>query len=88
MKFNTNQLEIIAFCLSIQESECENKETRDQIRDMLGTMQQKGIWGTSAMFYHECEICEDILTDSDLESGVCDDCKDSINLLDPSINTI
>ena len=88
MKFNKNQLEIIAYCLSIQESECENKETRVQMQNMLGDMQEKGIWGTYAMFYNECEICEDILSDSYLESGVCDDCKDSINLLDPSINTI
>ena len=44
MKFTKEQLEIIAYCLSLCESDFEGK-TQAQMHQILGTLQQKGIWG-------------------------------------------
>jgi hypothetical protein len=44
MKFTKEQLEIIAYCLSLCESDFEGK-TQEQTHQILGTLQQMGIWG-------------------------------------------
>jgi len=44
MKFTKEQLEIIAYCLSLCESDFQG-ETQAQMHQILGTLQQKGIWG-------------------------------------------
>lgn len=44
MKFTKEQLEIIAYCLSLCESDFQGK-TQAQMHQILGTLQQKGIWG-------------------------------------------
>ncbi len=44
MKFTKDQLEIIAYTLSLCESDFEGK-THDEMHYILGKLQQKGIWG-------------------------------------------
>ena len=44
MKFTKEQLEIIAYCLSLCESDLQGK-TQAQTREILGWLQQIGIWG-------------------------------------------
>jgi hypothetical protein len=45
MKFTKRQLEIIAYSLSLLESDYEGK-TQAEMHQILGTLQQKGIWGS------------------------------------------
>ena len=44
MKFTKEQLEIIAYCLALCESDL-NISTQIKTHQILGTLQQKGIWG-------------------------------------------
>ena len=45
MKFNKKQLQIISYCLALLESDCEVKETRQEMHNILGSLQDKNIWG-------------------------------------------
>ncbi len=52
MKFNKKQLEIISYCLANLEGECEVKETRQEMHNILSNLQDKNIWG-HCDFYKE-----------------------------------
>ena len=74
MRFNKKQLEIIAYCLSNLEGDCENADTKKQMHGILGDLQEKGLWGR-CKFYNECEKCETSLTPEEFEhSNICSCC--------------
>jgi len=54
MKFKKEELEIIAYCMALLESDCTNEITRKKMHNMLAKMQAIGIWG-NADFYDEEE---------------------------------
>jgi hypothetical protein len=43
MRFNKKQLQIIGHCLALMESDCEVKETRQEMHNILGSIQDKNI---------------------------------------------
>jgi len=55
MKFNKKQLQIISYCLANLESDCEVKETRQEMHNILGTLQDKNIWGHCDFYKHHLE---------------------------------
>jgi len=45
MRFTPRQLEIIAYSVSLIESDFDGK-TQAEMHKIIGTLQQEGIWGT------------------------------------------
>ena len=45
MKLNKNQKEIIAYCLALLESDCENKSTKKEMHKLLSELQKESIYG-------------------------------------------
>jgi hypothetical protein len=80
MRFNKKQLQIISYCLALLESDCENADTKQEMHWILGSLQNKGIWGR-CKFYNECEKCETSLTTEEFEnSNICTDCLKPLNI--------
>jgi len=52
MRFNKKQLQIISYCLANLESDCEIKETRQEMHNILCDLQDNNIWG-HCDFYKE-----------------------------------
>jgi len=52
MKYNKKQKEIIAYCLSLLENECENESTRNEMITMIQDLQSERIFG-SINFYKD-----------------------------------
>ena len=55
MRFNKKQLQIIAYCLANLESDCEIKETRQEMHNILGGLQNKDIWGRCNFYKSDLE---------------------------------
>ena len=55
MRFNKKQLQIISYCLANLESDCEIKETRQEMHNILGSLQDKNIWGDCNFYKHHLE---------------------------------
>jgi hypothetical protein len=45
MKLNKKQKQIIAYCLALIESDCENKSTKKEMHKILSELQKEGIFG-------------------------------------------
>ena len=50
MNFNKKQLEIIAFCLANLEHDCENKNTKKELQNIISNLQEVNIWGRVDFF--------------------------------------
>lgn len=55
MRFNKKQLQIISWCLANLESDCEIKETRQEMHNILESLQDKNIWGHCNFYKYHLE---------------------------------
>ena len=56
MVLTKKQLEIIAHSLSLHLQEVEVEDTRDEIIEILHTLQQNKIWGNAPFWKEEIEV--------------------------------
>ena len=56
MKFNKQELEIIGHALTLIVDEMTHKKNKAIVENMLGKMQDKGIWGMAPIHEEEEEI--------------------------------